>query len=353
MIMSAITASARKAMMIGFTLLAGDPASCGTQVPTGTGGAGGTAGTGGSGGSISWPRLEASQIGSPILISNAFRLAEGPVWDVCGHRLLFSDVNGNVIHQLVPGAPISVFLSNSNYANGLAFDAQGGLLLAEMGGGRGGRITRLDSARIRQVLVDRNPLGGVLNTSDDLAIRSDGTIYFTDPIVSHGAFLGLPIGTYPLYRLEVGPAPRQLVTESRWALPNGVDFSPDEKTLYMVDYLGGTVQQFAVAADGALALEAPLATRLTNPDSACLDAAGNIYVGVSSGLLVLRPSGERVALIPIPSAQGTTNCGFGGEDGKTLYITAWTSLWRIPGMPIPGLDWTVNQRIDCAALSGP
>ena len=80
----------------------------------------------------------------------------------------------------------------------------------------------------------------------------------------------------------------------------------------------------------------------------CLDAAGNFYVGVKTGLQVLRPDGTAVKLIPATNTSGTTSCGFGGDDGKTLYITAWTSIWKVENMPIPGQDWLVNQtRVNC------
>jgi gluconolactonase len=197
--------------------------------------------------------------------------------------------------------------------------------------------------------VDKTPLGAALNTSDDLVVRSDGTIYFTDPVVAHGPYLALPLGRYPLYRVKPGPDPRQIVSESTWALPNGVELSPDEKTLYMIDYLGGTVQQFSVAADGSLSAKPPLASGLSIPDSMCLDAAGNVYIGVNNGLLVLRPDGSVVTTIPVQSSQGTTNCTFGGPDGKTLYITAWTLLLKVDGMPIPGLDFVASQRRGCPA----
>ena len=93
----------------------------------------------------------------------------------------------------------------------------------------------------------------------------------------------------------------------------------------------------------------PLAQGLTNPDSMCIDAGGNVYVGVNAGLLVLRPDGSVVTTVPSfnSATQGITNCGFGGADGTTLYFTSWNTLWRIDDMPIPGLDWQLSQRMPC------
>jgi sugar lactone lactonase YvrE len=93
-------------------------------------------------------------------------------------------------------------------------------------------------------------------------------------------------------------------------------------------------------------------TGLSRTDSFCLDAAGNFYVGTGGGLRVFRSDASEVTLLAIPAGsptQGTTSCGFGGADGKTLYITNWSTLFRVEGMPIPGLDWQVNQaRVDCS-----
>lgn len=131
-------------------------------------------------------------------------------------------------------------------------------------------------------------------------------------------------------------------------MPNGVELSPDEKTLYLSAFLGGEVLRYEVAPDGALSRQRTFLPNLNNPDSMCLDAAGNLYVAVNEGLAVARPDGTPVALINMRTSQGVTNCGFGGEDGRTLYITAWNSLWTISDMPIPGLDWTINQQLPCS-----
>src|SRR5262249_23880489 len=158
---------------------------------------------------------------------------------------------------------------------------------------------------------------------DDVIVRSDGTIYFTD-----GEFP--PTGTFsltPLPVYQLPPGGEALVNGGTVNGPNGVELSPDEKTLYVdADYDGSGVK-FDVAADGTLKKGATLATGLSGPDSLCLDADGNLYVGVSTGLQVLRPDGSKVKIIPVMSAQGVTNCTFGGDDGKTLYITAWSTMW--------------------------
>jgi gluconolactonase len=309
----------------------------------GSGGAGGSSGASGSSGAggamTSYPMLNASDLGSPTRIPSTtpFTLAEGPLWDPCEHRLLFVDVVASKIYSLANGQ-ISVFLSNTNNTNGIAFAPDGSLIMAQMKPGhvakrdKSGNITMLD------------PPGALLHTPDDVIVRSDGIVYFTD-----GDFP--PVGNVDLAPLPVYailPGASQLSNGGTVAGPNGIELSPDEKTLYVDAYFQGAVVKFSVNSNGTITKGASLTTGLTNPDSLCIDAAGNLYVGVSTGLQVLRPDGTRVALIPIQSTQGVTNCTFGGDDGKTLYITAWTSIWQVPNMPIPGLEWMENrQRLGC------
>jgi gluconolactonase len=151
------------------------------------------------------------------------------------------------------------------------------------------------------------------------------------------------------------PGATSLVNVGMVGGPNGIRLSPDEKTLYVNGFGAGTISAFDVADDGtATKRSAQFASGLSNPDSMCLDAAGNLYVGVSSGLQVFRPNGEKVKLVRVDvsagecTISGVTNCGFGGEDGKTLFITTWKTVVKIDNMPIPGLDWKIGkQRAVC------
>jgi gluconolactonase len=292
-------------------------------------------------------------LGKPKLISKGLTLAESPVWDHCGQRFLLVDVEKRAIHAYVPGGAITKAFGPTNYANGMIYDSDGSLLLAEMGGGAGGRITRLLDGGVAEVLADKSPSGAKLQTSDDLTLRSDGTLYFTDPIISHGPYLGSlsALGVQSFYRLSPpGPDGQRTITKAGDALqPNGIRLSPDEQLLYVSAYLEGRIKRYRVAADGALTEDGALVTGLTNPDSMCLDAAGNVYIGTKQGLQVIRADGKRLGVITIPSADGTTNCAFGGPDGTTLLVTAWTSVYLVEGLPIPGLDYLQNQGLPCAS----
>lgn len=322
----------------------------------GTGGAAGTAapsgGTGAAGSGETkpdtlgpFPEITADQIGTPVRLSADLELAEGPLWHPCEKTMLFTDVEHKAIHKIGMDGTIGVFRMDTNHTNGITFDPQGRIVQAEMGGSSGGRVTRIEKDGTLTVLADKTPSGGKLNTTDDVIVRSDGTIYFSDPVIPHGPNGSVSITAKPLYRLPMGMGTP--VQEASLSLPNGVDLSPDEKTLYVAEFLGGVVSKFEVAADGSLGPKQRFLGGLSNPDSMCVDAAGNVYIGVSQGLVIARPDGTRVKTISMTTNNGVTNCEFGGEDGKTLYITAWASLWKLENMPIPGLMWSQSKKFVC------
>jgi gluconolactonase len=311
---------------------------------------GGMAGDPGAGGSVSYPMLTADAIGPAARVAGGYTLAESPLWDHCNHRLLFSDAaagTGGIIYALGADGMVTSFMTNTGKANGLAFDLDGSLLMAKMGAKHIGRRDKTG------MVTAIDPPGPALHTPDDLVVGSDGTIYFTDgdfcPI---GNLLGYG-SVLPVYSFKPGAS--KLVNQGSVGGPNGIELSPDEKTLYVDAYGEGALWTFAVGDGGKLTKASrALATGLSKPDSLCVDAAGNLYVGVTPGLQVLRPDGTKVKLIPVTALgsgclnPGVTNCGFGGEDGKTLYITTWQTLYKVEGMPIPGLEWVYNQkRLTC------
>ena len=331
-------------------------------------GGGGTMATGGTGGGASgdggmvappvdYPAIDASMFGTPVMVSDTFSLAEGPVWDHCDGVLLFTDVDAAVIHKLTPPSTIETFRMDTNYANGLAYDPQGMLVMAQMGPDTAsGKITRINAAGMDEVIIDKGAMGVAMHASDDLTILSDGTIYFTDPEFAHGPCNSTLtcndlIGRLPIYSATTDGT---VTLEGMTTGPNGIDPSPDEKTLYVDSYFGGTTMRFTIGSDHHLTATDPLAAGLSYPDSMCIDDAGNIYVGVREGLAIFKPDGTPVTTISVPQVAlppstrtGVTNCGFGGEDGKTLYITGWTTLWRVDNVPIPGHEWVANKSKPC------
>lgn len=289
---------------------------------------------------VEYPELDPGAIGDPVQVASGFTLAEGPLWDPCSEQLLFTDVTASVVHTLDASGKVGVFMEDTNNANGIAFDIDGSLILAQMGGAPGHVARRNLDGTVDLI----EPLGAPLHTPDDVVVRSDGIIYFSDgnfPPIGPLDFSALPV-------YGLAPGSTELINGGTVVGPNGIELSPDERVLYVDAYYESSVVRFDVAEDGSLTKGTTVAAGLPAPDSLCLDAAGNLYVGISGGLQVLQPDGTPVTIIAVPSAQGVTNCTFGGEDGTTLYITAWTTVWKVDDMPIPGLDFQNSQkRVRC------
>ena len=268
---------------------------------------------------MSYPPLEAAGIGMPMQVATGFALAESPLWDPCTNRLMFTDVSatgGGVINALGADGKVAEIMNNTGNTNGMAWDIDGSLILAQMKG----HVARRSPSGMVTVI---DPSDSMLHTPDDVVVRSDGTIYLSDgnfcPV---GALLGYN-DVLPVFTIK--PNTTTLINSGTLSGPNGIELSPDEKILYVNAFGAGTINKFDVMADGTIKKQAtPFATGLTDPDSLCLDAGGNLYVAVSTGIQVFRPDGTKVTLIRISGATGSctkagmTNCTFGGEDGKTL-----------------------------------
>lgn len=287
--------------------------------------------------------LTPADFGEVIRVASGFELAESPLWDHCAQRLIFTDVvgadgNGEIL-ALGVNEEVSVLVRDTANANGMAFDVDGSLVVVQMG--RGGNLARFDANGQLQAVATA-PVD--LHTPDDVIIRSDGAIYFTDgEFAPIGSALGL-LQSLPVYLLAPGSSELTPVTSARG--PNGIELSPDERYLYVNAYSRGTVLRYDVAADGSLSGERELVAGLGTADSLCLDAEGNLYIAAQSGVVVTGPDGREITRIALPesSLTGATNCGFGGPEGTTLYITTFSSLYKIEAAPIPGLDWVVNRE---------
>lgn len=289
-----------------------------------------------------YPDLAAELVGKPTLLASGLALAESPLWDPCEQRLRFVDVMGNdgsgTLHALSATNEVETLVSGTDNANGIAYDIDGSLVLAQMGG-HVGRL--LKDGRIERIDPDGSP---ALHTPDDIVVRSDGLIYFSDgDFYPLGSLLGFR-QQLPVFSLAKGAS--ELVEQARVSGPNGIELSPDESLLYVSEYGSGTISRFEVDADGSLGERTALIRGLSNSDSLCLDLAGNLYIGTRAGLAIYRPDGSQITSIALPggsSTKGTTNCTFGGEDGTTLFITTYTSLYAVDSMPIPGLDFRVAK----------
>jgi gluconolactonase len=265
--------------------------------------------------------------------------AEGPVWwKDNGGYLLFSDINGNRRIKYAPGQGASVFRENTNRANGLTRDMQGRLVACEA---EAQRVTRLEPDGTITVVAN-NYQGKRLGRPNDVIVKSDGSIYFTDP---QGGASGLPweVTTPGVYRVSPDLGTIMLLTEDMLA-PNGLAFTPDEKVLYVDDSRRRHIRAFELLPNGALAKQTDrVFADLSGPepgvpDGMKVDSAGNVYSGGSGGLYILDKNGKKLGRI-VHGGMNTTNMAFGGDDWKTLYFTSRNFLGsvnvKIPGVPVP------------------
>ena len=254
---------------------------------------------------------------------------EGPQWMPDDGVLLFSDVAGNTIYQVTADDEIAVFRMPSDYSNGLAVDPRGRLIAAESGTRQ---VTRTESDGTVRPIAGRFD-GARLNQPNDIAVRSDGTIYFTDPLFGDAAQAELDFRG--IFRI----APDGGLTADRRGdtteAPNGVALSPDESLLYVTNFAADLVWVFDIDADGSLSKARKLVT-VASPDGMAVDRAGNLFVASydGGGIEIFAPDGEHWGTIDVPGSP--TNCAFGGIDGRTLYVTAGAGLYRVT-LAHPGL----------------
>jgi gluconolactonase len=255
--------------------------------------------------------------------------AEGPVWFADTQTLLFSDIPNDRMLQWCEGLGVREFRRPSNFANGHTRDRQGRLVSCEH---RTRRVTRTEPDGTIIVLADAY-LGKRLNSPNDVVVRSDGTVWFTDPtygIVSEdegGVSEQEQDGRY-VFRLD--PASGALsVAIDDFVQPNGLAFSPDESWLYVADSSENRhIRAFDVAADGACSGGEVFAV-IDNgfPDGFRFDAAGNLWTSAGDGIHCLAPDGALLGKILVPET--VANLTFGGPARDRLLITATTALYTI------------------------
>ncbi len=256
--------------------------------------------------------------GDITVVSEGHLFAEGPQW-IPGKGLLFSDVLGDTIYN----GDRSVFRKPSERTNGIALDPQGRVLMCES---KPKQITRMESDGKITVLADKYE-GKSFNSTNDLVVRSDGLIYFTDP----GAKSTTELTFNGVYLLDPATEKVTLLSDTH-RYPNGIDLSPDEKILYVADYMRTAIYAYDLAPDGTASNERVHA-KVPNPDGFTVDAEGKIWVAAKEGVAVISPKGE--VLETLKTETTPTNCAFGGDDNKTLYITARAKVFQVRTI-IPG-----------------
>jgi gluconolactonase len=273
-------------------------------------------------------------------IATGFQFTEGPVTLADG-SLLFSDPNANSIYRYADGEGVTVFRAKSGYrgldiaryrqpgSNGLALDAQGRLLVCEHGNRR---VTRLEANGAVTVLADRHE-GKRLNSPNDVTVRSDGRVYFTDPPFGLPGLHDDPARELPHYGVySLGPDGLRLEDTSLRG-PNGIVFAPDERHLYVAnwDTERKVVMRHAVASDGRLAPGEVFASLDAAPEAEALDglevdAQGNLFVSGPGGVWIFSATGEHLGTLRCPELPAN----FAWErGGKALYLTARSSVYRL------------------------
>jgi gluconolactonase len=270
--------------------------------------------------------------GDPERLATGFQFTEGPVWMEGGY-LLFSDIPASRIYKWTPDGQVEVWREPSGESNGLTLDQQNRLVACEH---KNRRVSRTEADGTVVALADRYQ-GGRLNSPNDIVVRSDGTIYFTDP----------PYGIQPeereqpcngVYRILPDGAIELLADD--FDRPNGLAFSPDESILYVGDSPRRHVRAFDVRPDGTLANSRIFADmdhpQPGSPDGMKIDVEGHLYVAGATGVWVFEPDGALLGVLVPP--ERPANCAWGDADRQTLYITARTSLYcvrvKVPGLPV-------------------
>ena len=269
-------------------------------------------------------------------LGTGYQTAEGPLWHREGGYLLFSDIRGNRRMKWAPQVGMSVDHEPSNNANGLTRDLQGRLIACESGLRR---MARIDAGGVTTVVAGRYQ-GREINRPNDVVVKSDGSIYFTDPgALDHD----LDLDFSGVYRVTPDLGSITLLARD-FILPNGLAFSPDESVLYVDDSRKRHIRAFDLQPNGAVA---PATDRVffqftgDRPglaDGMKVDVEGNIYCAGPGGIWIIDASGKHLGTILTGSEQ-TTNCAWGGGDWKTLYITTRERVGRITckisGIPVP------------------
>jgi gluconolactonase len=272
-------------------------------------------------------------------VAGGLGFTEGPVWRA--GTLLFSDIpNTRIVRwrHLAEGPELTTYATGTS--NGLTLDRQHQVLAAEHGGRR---VTRVADDGTRTVLAERFE-GKRLNSPNDIVVKSDGSIYFTDPpyaVQPSTPGMSRPQGWWAapipgkelpyngVYRITPDGTLHLLADD--FSLPNGLAFSPDESVLYVDDSAHRHIRALDVRADGTLTNSRILLDMASDdpgvPDGLKVDLQGNVFCTGPGGVWVCRSNGERLGRILLPELPANLAWG---EDGSVLFLTARTSVYRLP-----------------------
>jgi len=272
-------------------------------------------------------------------LGTGFEFTEGPVWHPYEKHLTFSDMPGDTMRRWTAAGGITVFRKPSNMANGNTYDRSGRLLTCEHATSRVVRAERDSSITVIATTYDAK----TLNSPNDIVVKRDGTIYFTDPTYGRMPYYGLPREQehefQGVYKVAPDGSGLTLLVDD-FAQPNGLCFSRDEQRLFVNDTDRGHIRVFDVESDGRLSGGSVWAAVVGNgpgaPDGMKIDSAGNLYCCGPGGLHVFSPDAVSLGVIKTPEV--VANFTWGDDDLRSLFLTATSSLYRTrsrtPGIPL-------------------
>ena len=272
-------------------------------------------------------------------IASDFHFTEGPIWHPYDKHLTFSDIIGNAIHRWSAADGLTDFRRPSQMANGNTYDSQGRILTCEHASSR---VARSNADGSGYAVLVSHYAGKELNSPNDIVVKSDGSVYFTDPpfgrIVPWGVAREQELEFAGVYRLQPESGELTLLVDD-FTGPNGLCFSLDEKQLFVNDTIQGHIRAFDVQADGTLAngrLWADVTGEADGvPDGMKVDVEGNVYCTGPGNLYSCGPGGVHIFdanandLGVIRAPEGCANFTWGDDDLCSLYMTASTSVYRV------------------------
>jgi gluconolactonase len=269
-------------------------------------------------------------------LGTGFTFTEGPIWNPEGF-LLFSDMPGDVRRRWDPDSGVTEVANPSNKGNGMTIDNDGRLVVCEHVTSSVVRMDPDGKGGGREVLATHYE-GRELNSPNDVVVKSDGAIYFTDPTYGRMPGFGIEreqdLDFQGVYRIAPEGGDPQLVVDD-FDQPNGLCFSVDESLLYINDTTRAHIRVFDVNADGTLSNSRVLADGIGSGsleigdlvDGMKLDERGNVWVTGPGGVCVFDPDGQHIGTVEVPENVGNVN--WGGPDWNWLFIPATTSVYRI------------------------
>ncbi len=293
------------------------------------------------------PYAPVAQIGS------GFTFTEGPIWHPIDHYLLFSDMPADVRRRWDARGGVREVMRPANKCNGMSYDADLNLIVCEHATST---VVRERPDGRREVVASHFD-GVELNSPNDLCIHSDGAIYFSDPWYGRMPVYGVErprqLGFQGVYRVPPGGGePQLLVNRYMFDQPNGICFSPDERLLYVNDTVQANIRAFDVKPDGSLGFGRTFASGLKSdrepgvPDGMKCDSSGNVWVTAPGGVWVFAPGGDLIGKIRIPEL--ASNLHWGGEDLRTLFVTATHSVYAVKTKVGPRLEPFMRPRVPAA-----